>query len=255
MFVDSHCHLTYEPLVNNIPEILQKCAESKISTLLTIGTNIKSSTECSEISKKYKNIYSSIGIHPVEAHVVVGKDSEIKILYQSNSKNIGYGETGLDFFYSIEHKKRQIDLFEKHIQYAKEDSSTVIVHTREADDTTINIIKNHSNSRNIRFLIHCFTGSLSFAKSLLNIGCYISFSGIVTFKNTIELQDVVKYVPLDSMLIETDSPYLSPHPFRGKKNSPENVLHVAKKIAELKKINLDEVGIKTSENFFEVFNI
>jgi TatD DNase family protein len=255
MFVDSHCHLTYEPLISNIPEILQKCSESKVLTLLTIGTNIKSSTECSKISKKYKNIYSSIGIHPVEAHVVIDRDSEIKSLYQSNSKNIGYGETGLDFFYSLEHKKRQIDLFEKHIEYAKEDSSTVIVHTREADDATINIIKNHSNNRNIRFLIHCFTGSLSFARSLLNVGCYISFSGIVTFKNTIELQDVVKYVPLDSMLIETDSPYLSPHPLRGKKNSPENVLHVAKKIAELKKINLDEVGHKTSENFFKAFNI
>ena len=138
---------------------------------------------------------------------------------------------------------------------AKEDNSTVIVHTRDSDDETLSIIKSHTSSKNIRFLIHCFTGSLSFAKALLNLGCYISFSGIVTFKNTLDLQDVVKYVPLDNMLIETDSPYLSPQPFRGKKNSPENVVYVAQKIAELKKINIDEVGEKTSSNFFKAFNI
>ena len=255
MFVDSHCHLTYEPLSSNLPEVLQKCKEAKVTNLLAIGTNIKSSTECSEISNKYENIYSSIGIHPCESHIEVDRDIEIRSLYNSNNKNIGYGETGLDFFHSQEHKKRQIDLFETHIHYAKEDNSTVIVHTRDSDDETLSIIKSHTSSKNIRFLIHCFTGSLSFAKALLNLGCYISFSGIVTFKNTLDLQDVVKYVPLDNMLVETDSPYLSPQPFRGKKNSPENVVYVAQKIAELKKINIDEVGEKTSSNFFKAFNI
>tara|TARA_B110000503_G_scaffold58032_1_gene92842 strand:+ start:4467 stop:5234 length:768 start_codon:yes stop_codon:yes gene_type:complete len=255
MFVDSHCHLTYEPLIGNLPEIIEKCKQAKVSNILTIGTNIKSSTECSEISNKYKNIYSSIGIHPCESHMDVGRDIEIRSLYKSNNKNIGYGETGLDFFHSKDHKKRQVDLFETHIDYAIKDSSTIIVHTRDSDDETLSVIKNHANDQNIRFLIHCFTGTLSFAKSLLDLGCYISFSGIVTFKNTLDLQDVAKYVPIDSMLIETDSPYLSPHPFRGKENSPENVIHVAKKIAELKKINIDEVGIKTSSNFFKVFDI
>ena len=255
MFVDSHCHLTYEPLIDALPEILQKCKEAKVTNLLTIGTNIKSSIQCSEISNKYENIYSSIGIHPCESHIEVDRDIEIRSLYNSNNKNIGYGETGLDFFHSQEHKKRQIDLFETHIHYAKEDNSTVIVHTRDSDDETLSIIKSHTSSKNIRFLIHCFTGSLSFAKALLNLGCYISFSGIVTFKNTLDLQDVAKYVPLDSMLIETDSPYLSPHPLRGKANSPENVAYVAQKIAELKKMNISEVGIKTSSNFFKAFNI
>jgi TatD DNase family protein len=255
MFVDSHCHLTYEPLIDSLSEIVEKCNKAKVTNLLTIGTNIKSSLQCSEISKKYENIYSSIGIHPCESHVELGKDSEIRDLYKSSNKNIGYGETGLDFFHSKDNIKRQIDLFETHIQYAKEDNSTVIVHTRDSDDETLSIIKNHANDNNVKFLIHCFTGTLSFAKSLLDIGCYISFSGIITFKNTLELQDVAKYVPLNSMLIETDSPYLSPHPLRGKVNSPENVVYVAKKIAELKQINLEDVGAKTSENFFKVFNI
>ena len=255
MFVDSHCHLTYDPLIESIPDIIQKCNDAKVGNLLTIGTNIKSSSICSEISKKYKNIYSSIGIHPVESHIELGKDSELKKIYKENAKNIAYGETGLDFFHSLDHKKRQTDLFETHIKYAKEDRAAVIVHTRDSDEDTIGIIKNHSNSEKVRFLIHCFTGSLTFAKSLLNLGCYISFSGIVTFKNTIELQDVAKYIPLDRMLIETDSPYLSPHPHRGKVNSPENVIYVAKKIAELKNIKIEEVGTKTTENFFKIFNI
>ena len=255
MFVDSHCHLTYEPLNNKIPEIIKNCEKLKVTNLLTIGTNIDSSNSCSKISKDFDNIYSSVGIHPVESHIDLDNDFEIKNLYKDNPKNIAYGETGLDFFYSTKQRKRQRDLFEKHIQYAKEDSSTVIIHTREADDVTLSIIKNNSNNENVRFLVHCFTGSMKFAKSLLNIGCYISFSGIITFKNTLELQDVAKYVPLDRMLIETDSPYLSPHPLRGKKNSPENVIYVAKKISELKKINIEDIGKKTSKNFFKIFNI
>jgi TatD DNase family protein len=255
MFTDSHCHLTYEPLVNHIPEVVQKCNDAKVTNLLTIGTNLSSSIECSLISKKYPNIYSSIGIHPCESHIELERDSEIKLLYNSNSKNIGYGETGLDFFHSQDQKERQINLFETHIQYAVEDNSTVIVHTRDSDDETLSVIKNHSNEKGVRFLIHCFTGSLSYAKLLLDLGCYISFSGIITFKNTLDLQDVAKYVPLDKMLIETDSPYLSPHPYRGKTNSPENVFYVAKKIAELKKININEVGITTTSNFFKAFNI
>ena len=119
----------------------------------------------------------------------------------------------------------------------------------------MSIIKNNSKNKDVRFLIHCFTGTLQFAKLLLNLGCYISFSGIITFKNTLDLQDVVKYVPIQRMLIETDSPYLSPEPYRGKKNSPENVVYVAQKISKLKNINLDEVGNETTKNFYKIFNL
>ena len=255
MFIDSHCHLTYEPLNNNIPEIIRKCKDSGVINLLTIGTNIKSSIQCSEISKQYYNIYSSIGIHPSESHLDLDNDGEIKKIYNQNNKNIAYGETGLDFFRSKEHISRQIDLFETHIKYAKEDNATIIVHTRDADDETLSIIKNNSKNKDVRFLIHCFTGTLQFAKLLLNLGCYISFSGIITFKNTLDLQDVVKYVPIERMLIETDSPYLSPEPYRGKKNSPENVVYVAQKVSKLKNISLDDVGKNTSNNFFKVFNL
>lgn len=255
MFVDSHCHLTYDPMVNNLPKIIEDCTKVNVGTLLTIGTNIESSIKCSEISQNYKNVYSSIGIHPSEAHIEINKDSQIQKLYKLNNKNIGYGETGLDFYHSSINKKRQIELFEKHIDYATKDNSTVIVHTRDAEDETLSIVRSHLKNRDIRFLFHCFTGTMKFAKSLLDLGCYLSFSGIITFKNTTDLQNVAKYVPLNNMLIETDAPFLAPEPFRGKKNSPENVIYVAKKIANLKKISLNEVEIKTCDNFFTAFNV
>lgn len=255
MFIDSHCHLTYEPLVNNISKVIEDCEKSSVTKLLTIGTNIQSSVKCIEISKKYKNIYSSVGIHPIEAHIESDKKEHVQELYRSSNKNIGYGETGLDFYYSTEEKKHQIDLFETHIKFAVEDNSTVIVHTRDAEDETLSILKEHTKNSDLRVLIHCFTGSMQFAKSLLDIGCYISFSGIITFKNTIEIQEVAKYTPMDRVLIETDSPYLSPDPLRGKKNYPHNVILVAKKLSELKKIEISEIGRSTSANFLKVFNI
>ena len=255
MFIDSHCHLTYEPLVSNISKIIEDCEKSSVTKLLTIGTNIQSSVKCIEISKEYQNIYSSVGIHPVEAHIESDKKDQVQKLYQSSDKNIGYGETGLDFYYSSEEKKCQIDLFETHIKFAVEDNSTVIVHTRDAEDETLSILKEHTKNSNLRVLIHCFTGSMQFAKSLLDIGCYISFSGIITFKNTIEIQEVAKYTPIDRILVETDSPFLSPHPLRGKKNYPENVVLVAEKLAKLKNTTISEIGKKTSDNFLNVFNL
>ena len=150
MFIDSHCHLTYEPLVSSISKILEDCEKSSVTKLLTIGTNIQSSVKCIEISKEYENIYSSVGIHPVEAHIESEKKDQVQKLYQSSGKNIGYGETGLDFYYSTEEKKCQIDLFETHIKFAIEDNSTVIVHTRNAEDETLSILKEHTKNSNLR---------------------------------------------------------------------------------------------------------
>lgn len=255
MFIDSHCHLTYDPLINNISKIVKNCENSFVTRLLTIGTNIESSIKCIDISNEYENIYSSIGIHPVEAHREIEKKDEVQKLYQSSKKNIGYGETGLDFYHSTENKNVQIDLFEAHIKYAIEDNSTVIVHTRDAEDETLSILKEYTKNSNLRVLIHCFTGSMQFAKSLLDIGCYLSFSGIITFKNTLSIQEVAKYTPLNRILIETDSPFLSPDPFRGKKNYPENLVYVAKKLAELKKKDISIIGNETTNNFNRLFNL
>ena len=173
------------------------------------------------------------------------------ILKKKSKKIIGFGETGLDYFYKRSEKRDQIFSFEKHIEFAISEKVPVIIHTRDADEDTISIIKKYYNRT--KFLIHCFTGSLEFAKNLLNLECLISFSGIITFKNSNELRNVVKYVPLERMLIETDSPYLSPDPLRGKSNEPANVKIVGENIAKIKEISFEEVAKLTTENFKNFF--
>jgi TatD DNase family protein len=172
---------------------------------------------------------------------------------KKSKKIIGFGETGLDYFYKRSEKKDQIFSFEKHIEFATCEKVPVIIHTRDADEDTISIIK--KNYTKTKFLIHCFTGNLEFAKKLLDLGCLISFSGIITFKNLTDLRSVVKYVPMDKMLVETDSPYLSPDPLRGKSNEPANVKIIAEKVASIKGISLDDVANITTKNFnFFFFN-
>ena len=172
-------------------------------------------------------------------------------LKKKNKKIVAFGETGLDYFYKRSKKNDQIFSFEKHIQFAISEGVPVIIHTREADNDTISIIKKYYKKTN--FLIHCFTGTLDFAKNLLDLNCLISFSGIITFKKSNDLRDVVKYVPLEKMLIETDSPYLSPDPFRGKSNEPANVKIVAETVASIKKITFNEVANSTTANFKTFF--
>jgi len=255
MYIDSHCHLAYEPLINNIDKILLNCEKKNIKKILTIGTNLHTSQISSDLSSKYPMIYSSIGVHPNEAHTDLENDFKLKEIYKKNKKNIAYGETGLDYYYSKEHRSRQLGLFERHIDFAQEDESVVIVHTRDAEQDTLSLIQNSIKFNKVRFLIHCFTGRIEFAKILLDMGCYISFSGIITFKNSQDLRNVVKYIPLDRILIETDSPFLSPDPLRGKKNYPENIEIVAKKVAEIKETTTEEIGNITSANFNRIFNL
>ena len=251
MIIDSHCHLDYEPLVNNIDQVLLNAKKNNIANLLTIGTSLDSSKKVLEIVGKYPNVYGAIGIHPNSTTGNLESINEIFLLKKKSKKIIAFGETGLDYFYKRSDKKDQIFAFEKHIEFSISEKVPVIIHTRDADDDTISIIKKYYNKTN--FLIHCFTGTLDFAKNLLNLNCLISFSGIITFKKSNDLRDVVKYVPLERMLIETDSPYLSPDPFRGKSNEPANVKIVAETVASIKNISFDEVAISTTANFNNFF--
>jgi TatD DNase family protein len=177
--------------------------------------------------------------------------NELLTIKKKSKKIIAFGETGLDYFYKKSEKKDQLYSFEKHIELAISETVPIIVHTRDADEDTLTIIKSHRLKT--KFLIHCFTGSLEFAKKLLNLGCFISFSGIITFKKSSDLRDVVKYVPIEKMLIETDSPYLSPDPFRGKSNEPANVKIVAENVALIKNISFEAVANITSRNFKNFF--
>ena len=251
MIIDSHCHLDYEPLINNIDQVLLNAKKENITNLLTIGTSLESSKKVLEIVNKYPNVYGAIGIHPNSTTGNLDKLDEILMLKKKNKKIIAFGETGLDYFYKRSEKKDQIIAFEKHVEFSISEKIPVIIHTRDADDDTISIVKKYYKKTN--FLIHCFTGNLEFAKNLLNLNCLISFSGIITFKKSNDLRDVVKYVPLEKMLIETDSPYLSPDPFRGKSNEPANVKIVAETVASIKQISFEQVATSTTANFNNFF--
>jgi len=254
-FIDSHCHLYYEPFIHDIQATLDECKKNNIDLLLSIGIDLKTSRQNIELANKYSDIYCSIGIHPnevskINSDVIV----DLKNLYKTSKKILAIGEIGLDY-YRNQNKFEQLDFFDKQIYLAKELNLPVIIHTRDADNDMLSIIKKHTNITNQKFLIHCFSGTLEFAKKLLNFDCYISLSGIVTFKNATNIHEVARNIPLDRLLIETDSPYLSPHPFRGKVNSPAKVIYVAKKISELKEIKLNDIEKHTSNNFYNFFNV
>ena len=251
MLIDSHCHLDYEPLVNNIDQVLLNAKNSNITNLLTIGTSLESSIKVLELVEQYENIYGAIGIHPNSTTDHFNDLDKLIDIKKKSKKIIAFGETGLDYYYKKSEKKDQIFFFERHIEFAISEKVPVIIHTRDADDDTTSIIKKYY--KKTKFLIHCFTGNIVFAKNLLNLECLISFSGIITFKKSNELREVVKYVPLERMLIETDSPYLSPDPLRGKINEPANVKIVAENIAKIKSISFEQVALITTENFQKFF--
>lgn len=251
MIIDSHCHLDYDPLVNNIDQVLLNAKNNNISKLLTIGTSLESSKKVLEIVEKYENIYGAIGIHPNSTTNNLDDLNQLINIKKKSKKIIAFGETGLDYFYKRSEKKDQLHSFEKHIKFAIAERVPVIIHTRAADEDTISIVKKYFGKT--KFLVHCFTGNLNFAKNLLDLECLISFSGIITFKKSTDLRNVVKYVPMEKMLIETDSPFLSPDPLRGKSNEPANVKIVAENIAIIKGISLNEVANLTTKNFKNFF--
>ena len=251
MIIDSHCHLDYDPLVNNIDQVLLNAKNNNISKLLTIGTSLESSKKVLEIVEKYENIYGAIGMHPNSTTNNLDDLNQLINIKKKSKKIIAFGETGLDYFYKRSEKKDQLYSFEKHIEFAITERVPVIIHTRDADEDTISIVKKYF--KKAKFLVHCFTGNLDFAKNLLDLECLISFSGIITFKKSTDLRNVVKYVPMEKMLIETDSPYLSPDPLRGKSNEPANVKIIAENIAIIKGISLDEVANLTTKNFKNFF--
>ena len=251
MIIDSHCHLDYEPLINDINKIILNAKKNNVINLLTIGTSLESSKKVLEIVEKFENVYGAIGIHPNSTSNNLSDLNELIDIKKKSKKIIAFGETGLDYFYKRSKKNDQIQSFEQHIEFAISEKVPVIIHTRDADKDTISIIKKYYTKT--KFLIHCFTGSLDFAKNLLDLECLISFSGIITFKKSTDLRNVVKHVPMEKMLIETDSPYLSPDPFRGKSNEPANVKIVAENIALIKEISFEEVANLTTSNFKKFF--
>ena len=256
MIIDSHCHLDYPPLNTDLDKVLARAEKSGVKYFLTICTEDKSFEKILNILKKYKNVFGTYGIHPHEAKDYIDLTIDnIKENLLKNNKIIGIGETGLDFYYNHSDGKLQKKCFLKHIHASQETSKTLIVHSRSAEDDIVDILSSEVKNKNFKILMHCFTGSKEFAHKLLDIGCYFSASGIITFKKANELTETFQSIPNNKILIETDSPYLSPEPLRGKTNEPSHIIHTLKYISKIKKETEKSVASFTGHNFSKLFNL
>ncbi len=251
MLTDTHCHLYYQDLKNNLPEIIQRAESLGVSRFICVGTNMTDSLECQKLSEQYNQIYFSAGVHPHDS-----KDASDDYLDQIKKfshydKMVAVGEMGLDYFRNISPPEIQKQILREQMQLADELEKPVIFHNRDADEDVIKVLKEFPN---VVGVAHCFSSNLETANVFLDMGYYISFSGNLTFKNS-HLPDVAKEIPLDRVLVETDSPFLSPAPFRGKQNEPGRTRFVAEKLAKIHDLTLKEIAENTSKNTDTLFRI
>ena len=251
-FVDSHCHINFPELYQNIDSILSKMSSNKVTHALCVSVTLDKLPDIFKIANTYAHIFASVGVHPDYEDIKEPSVEELCRLAKEN-KVVAIGETGLDYFRVQGDLTWQRDRFRTHIKAAIQSNLPLIIHTRNAAEDTLKIMQ-EEGANQVGGVMHCFTESLDVALEAIKLNFYISFSGIVTFKNATDLKEVVKAIPLDRILIETDSPYLAPVPYRGKINDPSNVIHVAEEIAKLKNISVEEVGQVTTQNFFKLFS-
>ena len=252
--IDSHCHLDHEPLFENINEVIKRSKDIGLQKLLTISTTLASFEKIKDLVNIDPIIFGTFGIHPHETETnLLNTETLIKTITKFK-KIIGVGETGLDFFYKHSNKERQIQSFKDHIEASIELRIPIIIHSRNAEDETFNILNSYRD-KNLKILMHCFTGSYEFSQKLLSLGAFFSASGIITFKNSIDLQNTFKTIPLDKLLIETDSPFLAPIPMRGKKNEPSFIKYTLEKLSTIKEKAPDDMSKITSNNFNLLFSV
>lgn len=255
-FIDSHCHLNYGALANDLPGVMARARAANVAKMLCINTKFQEFDDVYNIALKYPHVWATVGVHPHEAGDVVNHPSpaEIATFLREASlreKVVGIGETGLDYYYNHSPKDIQIAMFEAHLEAAAEKDLPVIVHTRDAEEDTLAVLRKFAGKA--RGVIHCFSGTQRLADEALALGFYISVSGIVTFKTANDIRTVLATVPLDRLLIETDSPYLAPVPYRGKPNEPSYVSYTAQTLASLQNVSVDEIACATTTNFYTLF--
>lgn len=254
MFVDSHCHLDridLSPYQGQLTGAIDAAHSCGVTRMLCVGIDMRNAKDVIDIANKYPGIYASVGVHPMDVGAKLAQEQEL-LSFASHSCVVAIGETGLDYYYSKESSELQQQSFHQHLSLSSRLKKPVIVHTREAQEDTIAIIK-ESGDLDVGGVLHCFTESWEMAKQAMDLNYFISFSGIITFKNAGELRDVVKQIPLGRLLIETDSPYLAPVPYRGKKNEPKYLVEVAQCVAQLTGLSVEDVSRITSENFEKLF--
>lgn len=254
MLIDTHTHLDDARYNDDRETMIARAREAGVEAFLTIGCDLATSHAAVRLADQYPFIYASVGVHPHEVkHIQDGWYDEFRLLAK-NTNVVAYGEIGLDYHYNHSSPKEQRERFREQIQLARELKLPVIIHTREAQEDTVAILK-EENASEIGGVFHCFSGDAWLAKDALDLGFYLSFSGILTFQNATMLRDIAKNTPLDRVLIETDCPYLTPVPHRGKRNEPAYVSEVAKQLASLHNMSLDEVAGRTSDNAKRLFKI
>ena len=253
MLIDSHCHLDFDELTADEPGVLARARTAGVGGMLTIGTRLDRFDKVRAIAERHANIWCTVGVHPHEAQEEGQRSPDRLIEATRHPKVVGIGETGLDFFYEHSPRAQQAESFRTHIAAARETGLPVIVHTRDADSETAELLEDEYARGAFTGLIHCFSSGPEVARRALALGLYISISGIVTFKAADALRAIVRDLPLDRLLVETDAPYLAPVPRRGKTNEPAYVAHTAAKVAELKGVGLAELEAATTDNFFRLF--
>jgi TatD DNase family protein len=253
MFVDSHCHLNYKGLVENQADILARARDNGVSAMLNISTREREWDDVIGLAEQEKDVWASVGIHPHEADQHVGMDCAKLVAKSAHPRVIAIGETGLDYYYDKSDRAQQCTGFREHIKASRETGLPIIIHTRDAEADTATILTEEMREGAFTGVIHCFTASAEFARIALDLGLYISLSGIVTFKNAQDLQDVAKWLPADRLLVETDAPFLAPIPHRGKTGEPAFVADTARFVALLRDVPPETLARQTSDNFYDLF--
>ncbi|MDP9137375.1 MAG: TatD family hydrolase [Pseudomonadota bacterium] len=251
--VDSHCHLDFPELSADLPAVIDRAAEAGVRLMVTISTRVRRFDAVLRIAERFDNVYCSIGTHPHNAAEEPEVSAEELVALTRHPKVVAIGESGLDFHYQHSPREAQARSFRVHIEAARRSGLPLIVHSREAEDDTAAIIEEETAAGTLRVLLHCFSSKAALADRGLAAGCFISFSGILTFRNTTEIETAARLSPLDRLLVETDAPYLAPVPKRGKSNEPAFVVHTLRKLAEIKSVTPEEMARATNRNFFRLF--
>lgn len=254
MFVDSHVNLHSEKFAEDLDAVIERARAAGVCAMLTISDKLSSTETIKEIAAAHADIWRSVGVHPHYATEAAALEAATLIELAGEDDVVGIGECGLDFYYEHSPRDAQEPVFRAHIEAAQETGLPLIIHTRDADEATQRMLEEHHTRKAFTPLLHCYTGGPALAEAALEMGGYISFSGILTFKNAGDIREIARAAPLDRIIIETDCPYLAPVPMRGRRCEPAYIVHVAEKLAEVKAAPLEEIAQATTDNFFRLFS-
>jgi len=254
MLIDSHCHLDFEALSSDLDGVLARAAAAGVTGMVTISTRVENFSTYAGLAERYENVWCSVGTHPHNAHEELHIEVDELVRLSAHPRCVAIGEAGLDYFYDNAPRDAQATGLRRHIAAARITGLPLVIHSRQADDDMAAIIEEETGQGAFPFVLHCFTAGMDLAQRALDLGGYVSFSGIITFKNAEEIREVARIVPADRYLVETDAPYLAPIPHRGQSNEPSFVRHTAEKLADIRGISLNQLGTESTANFGRLFS-